>query len=77
MDGKLCDQVFSILVDPGSNYIYVSPHPVYMCGLNKEVHSKSWLVKLDIGINKRVYHWIRACAFKLNGMPTSTHLNVF
>lgn len=23
-----------------------------------------------------MYHWVRACAFDLNGMSTSTHLNV-
>ena len=25
---------------------------------------------------KRVHHWVRACASKLNGMPTLAHLNV-
>ena len=33
-------------------------------------------MQLAISIKKRVYHWIRACAFELNGMPTSEHLNV-
>ena len=42
MDGKLCDQVVSILVDPGSNYGNVSPDMVDKCGLNKEVHVESW-----------------------------------
>ena len=23
-----------------------------------------------------VHHWVRACAFELKGMPTSSHLNV-
>ena len=41
MDGKIFDQVVSILIDPGSNYNYVNPDLVDKCGLNKEVHAKS------------------------------------
>jgi len=44
MDGKLCDQVISILIDPGSNYSYVSLDLVDKCGLSKELHVESWLV---------------------------------
>jgi len=39
MDNKLCDQVVSILIDPGSNYIYVNPKLVDKYGLDKEVHA--------------------------------------
>ena len=35
MYGKLCDKVFSILIDLGSNYSYVNPNLVDKCGLNK------------------------------------------
>ncbi len=31
---------------------------------------------MAIGTKKRVHHWVRVCAFELNGMPTTTHLNV-
>ena len=41
MDSKLCDQIVSILIDPRSNYSYVSPDLVDKCGLNKEVHKVS------------------------------------
>jgi len=44
MDGKLCDQVVSILFDLGSNYFYVNLNPIYNCGLNNEVHAKYFLV---------------------------------
>ena len=27
-------------------------------------------------MKKRVHHWVRDCAFELNGMPTLAHLNV-
>ena len=47
MDSNLCDQVIYILIDPGSNYSYVSHKLVNKCGLSKEMHAESWLVKLD------------------------------
>jgi len=52
MDGKLCDQVISILIDLRSNYSYVSPDLMDKCGLNKEFHEKSWLAQLAIGTKK-------------------------
>lgn len=39
MDGKLCDQVISILADPRSNYSYVSLDLVDKFGLSKELHA--------------------------------------
>jgi len=42
VEGKLCDQVVSILIDPRSSY--VNSNLVDKCGLRKEVHAKSWLV---------------------------------
>jgi len=76
MDAKLCDQVIYIFIDLGYNYKYVSPDLVDKCGLSKEFHAEYWLVQLATGTKKRVHHWVRACAFYLNGMPTTTHLNV-
>ena len=46
MDGKLCDKVISILIDPGANYSYVNLDMMDKCGLRKEVHADSWLVQL-------------------------------
>lgn len=40
------------------------------------MHVESWLVQLVTCMKKRVHHWVRACAFELNGMPTTTQLNV-
>ena len=34
-------------------------------------------MQLAISTKKRVHHWVRACAFKLNGMLIATHLNIF
>ena len=33
-------------------------------------------MSLVTGTKKRVHHWVRYCAFELNGMSTSVHLNV-
>jgi len=41
MDDNLCDQAISILIDPRSNYNYVSPNMVDKCGLSKEVYVES------------------------------------
>ena len=49
MEGKLCDQVISILIDLGSNYSYVSPNLVDKCGLSKDLHAESWLVQWATG----------------------------
>ena len=76
MEGKLCDRIVTILIDPRSNYCYFNPNLVDKCGLRKEVHVESWLVQLAIGTKKRVHHWVITYAFELNGIPTSTHLNV-
>jgi len=52
MNGNLCDQVISILIDLGSNCSYVSPNLVDKCGLSKELHAESWLVQLATGTKK-------------------------
>jgi len=56
MEGKLSDRVVFILIDPRYNYSYVNPNLVNKCGLRKEVHVESWLVKLATGNKKRVHH---------------------
>ena len=45
--------------------------------MNKEVHTKSWLIQLATRTKRRVHRWVRSCAFEFSGMPTSTHLNMF
>ena len=76
MDGKICDQVVSILIDLGSNYSYISPDLVDKCCLNKEIQVECWLVQLVTGTKKRVHRCVRSCALELNGMSTLVHLNV-
>jgi len=52
MEGKICDQRVSILIDPKSSYRYINPDLMDKCGLRKEVHVESWLVQLAIGTKK-------------------------
>lgn len=68
VDGKIFDQVDSILLDPRYNYSYVNPDLVDKCDLNKEVHSEYWLVQLATSTKKIFHHWVRACIFELNGI---------
>jgi len=75
-DDKLCDHVISILIDPRSNYTYVNPELVDKCGLSKELHAYLRLVNLATCTKKRGHHWVRYCAFDLNGMPIATCFNV-
>jgi len=76
MEGKIYVQFVSILVDHGSNYSYVNPELMDKCGLRKDMHAESWLAYLATHTNKRVLHWIKVCAFEVNGMPPATHMNV-
>lgn len=76
MDDMLCDQFISILIDPRPNYSYLNPAMVDNSSLGKEVHVYSSLLKMATRTKKRVLHWVGACEFELNGMPTTTHLNV-
>ena len=64
------------MIEPGYNFSYVNLDLVDKCGLRKELHVYSWLVQLDTSTKKIFHHWVRACGFELNGMPTSTHPNV-
>ena len=62
MDGNIYDQVVSILIDPRSNYSYISPNLVDKCALTKVVHEKYWLVQLATDMKKRVHHSVKTCA---------------
>ena len=46
MEGMISNHLVSILIDPGSNLIYVSPQTVDKCKLQQVKHVKSWLVQL-------------------------------
>jgi len=49
MEGKFCNHVISILVDPSSNYSNISPKLVEKCKLAKDLHGEPWLIQLTMG----------------------------
>jgi len=76
MEGKICDQIVSVLIDLGSNYTYISPKNMEHCQLAKESHEESCLVQLAARINIRVENQVRPYPLELNGMPTIANFNV-
>jgi hypothetical protein len=54
MEGMIANHLVSILIDPGSNLIYVSPQTVDKCKLQPVRHVKPWLVQLAIDTKIKV-----------------------
>ena len=42
--GEIAEQFVSILIDPSSTHIYITPRVVESCDFKKVKHRKSWLV---------------------------------
>jgi len=61
MEGKLCNQFVSILIDPGSNYNYVFLKLVEKFTLAKELHTQPWMVKLAMRKKIKMSQWVRLC----------------
>ena len=76
MEGKLCNQFVSTLIDLSSNYSYIISEIVEKYTLAQELYTKPWLVQLAISMKRRVSHWVNLCEIELQGMPTTFHLNV-
>ena len=52
--GNIVEQYVSILIDPGSTHIYITPRVVEICAFKKVKHIKSWLVQLATGTKRKV-----------------------
>lgn len=76
MEGKLCNQFVSILIDPSSNYKYVSKEIVEKCNLAHKLRVEKWLVQLAMGTKKKVSHWVELCVTELQYMLVIVHLNM-
>jgi hypothetical protein len=46
LEGIIAKQPIFVLIEPGSNLIYVSPQVVEACTLQRKKHATSWFVKL-------------------------------
>jgi hypothetical protein len=60
MEGMITNHIVSILIDPGSNLSYITPHK----------HAKPWLVQLATGTKRKVAEVIPACQFTMGEFPT-------
>jgi hypothetical protein len=54
MEGMISNHLVSILIELGSNLIYVVPQIVEKCKLQQVKHVKLWLVQLSTGTKRKV-----------------------
>jgi hypothetical protein len=54
MEGMITNHIVSILIDPRSNLIYISPQAIDKCKLQPHKHAKPWLVQLATGTKIKV-----------------------
>ena len=74
--GKIVEQSVSILIDPSSTHIYITPRVVEICAFKKVKHRKSWLVQLATGTKRKVSEVVEKCPLVMNGLSTFVDLNV-
>jgi hypothetical protein len=67
LEGIVSEQSISILIDPGSNLIYVSLQVVEAHSLQRKKQTKAWLVQLAIGTKRKVVEVIEACPIRIQG----------
>ena len=75
-EGKLFNQVVSILIDPEASLSYVSPKIIEKCHSQVTKFKIMWLVKLATGAKRRVTTKIDNFPIVLENHPIKTNLNV-
>ena len=76
VEGKIVEEFVSVLIDPRSSHIYITPRIVEICAFKKLKHSKSWLVQLATGTKRKVSEVVEKCPLVMNGLVTCVDLNV-
>ena len=74
--GKIVEKSFSILIDPSSTHIYITPIVVDICAFKKVRHSKLWLVQLATRTKRKVSEVVEKCPLVMNGLVTCVDMNV-
>ena len=74
--GNIVEQSVSILIDPGSTHIYITPRVVEICAFKRVKHGKPWLVQLATGTKRRVSELVEKCPLVMHGLITCVDLNV-
>ena len=70
VEGEIVEQTVSVLIDPGSTHIYITPRFVEMCPWKKSKHRRSWLVQLATGTKKKISEVIIKCPLDMDGLVT-------
>jgi hypothetical protein len=70
MEGVITNYLVSILIDLGSNLIYVAPQIVDKCKMKLVRHVKPCLAQLATGTKIKVTEVIPSFQFIMDGFPT-------
>ena len=76
VEGMICNQSISILIDSGASHSYIDPKLVERLRLEKHEHEHSWTVQLATGTRRNIKELVRRCPTNLNGLRTVTDLNM-
>ena len=69
---KIFEQSVFVLIDPISTHSYITLRVVEICAFKKLKHSKSWLVQLATGTNRKVSEVTEKCPLVMNGLARSS-----
>jgi predicted aspartyl protease len=75
VEGKIVNQLVSILIDSGASHCYIDPKIVDRLHLEKSKLGKSSLVQLATRTKRRIHEVVRSCSIRLNGVNTSVDIN--
>jgi hypothetical protein len=76
VEGKIINQLVVILIDSGSSHCYIDPKIVDKLNFEKIKLGKASLVQLATRTKKRIHDMVRSWSMSLNGVNTSTDLNI-
>jgi hypothetical protein len=76
VEGKIINHPISILIDSSTIHCYIDPNIVDKLHLEKSKLGKASLVQLATGTKRRIHDMVRSCSISLNGVYTSTNLNI-
>ena len=57
VEGMICNQSISILIDSGASHSYIDPKLVERLRLEKHKHDHSWTVQLATGLRGKSVNW--------------------
>jgi hypothetical protein len=76
VEGKIINQPVVILIDSRESHCYIDPKIVDRFHLEKIKLGKTILVQLATGTKGRIHDMVISCSISLNGVNTSTDLNI-